>query len=140
MGKKKPRADPAPPAPAGDRPSLSRQALVDPEDPARLVASTQQSVIGSADGGASWRERDRIPNVRFSWPEPGALYRIDPGGPVKLSGDGGETWEERGTTGGEPQAVFADSADHLLVALLDGTIRESHDGGRTWTDLVTPPS
>lgn len=111
----------------------------DPRDPARLIASTQQAVIGSADGGATWRERDRIPNVRFTWPEPDALYRVDPGGPVRFSADGGETWEERGTTGGEPQAMFADSADHLVVALIDGTVKESGDGGRTFTDLVTPP-
>jgi hypothetical protein len=112
----------------------------DPEDPARLIASTPQAVIGSADGGATWRERDRIPNVRFTWPEPDALYRIDPGGPVEFSADGGQTWEERGDTGGEPQAMFADSADHVLVALIDGTVKESDDGGRTWTDLVTPPA
>jgi hypothetical protein len=111
----------------------------DPDDPARLIASSQQAVIGSTDGGETWRERDRIPNVRFTWPEPDALYRIDPGGPVKFSPDGGETWEDRGTTGGEPQALFADSADHLLVALIDGTVKESDDGGRTWTDFVTPP-
>jgi hypothetical protein len=111
----------------------------DPESPARLIASTQQGVIGSADEGQTWRERDRVPNVRFTWPEPDALYRVDPGGPVKFSADGGETWEDRGTTGGEPQAMFADSADHLLVALIDGTIKESDDAGRTWTDFVTPP-
>ena len=110
----------------------------DPEGPARLIASTQQAVISSEDGGRTWRERDRIPNVRFTWPEPDALFRIDPGGPVKLSADGGRTWEDRGNTGGEPQAMFADSADHVLVVLIDGTVRESGDGGRTWTDLVKP--
>ena len=110
----------------------------DPRDPERLIASTQQAVIASADGGESWRERDRIPNVRFTWPEPGALYRIDPGGPVSFSADGGETWEERGTTGGEPQALFAVSGEHLVVALIGGTVKESDDGGRSWTDLVTP--
>ena len=82
----------------------------DPDDTSRLVASTQQSVIGSADEGKTWRELDRIPNVRFTWPEPDVLYRIDPGGPVEFSPDGGRTWEARGTTGGEPQAMFADSA------------------------------
>jgi hypothetical protein len=112
----------------------------DPENPARLIASTQQGVIGSADEGQTWRERDRVPNVRFTWPEPDALYRIDPGGPVKFSSDGGENWEDRGTTGGEPQAMFADTAEHLLVVLIDGTVKESDDGGRTWTDLVTPPA
>ena len=113
---------------------------VDPDDPARLIASTQQAVIASDDEGRTWRDRDRIPNVRFTWPEPDALYRIDPGGSVKFSADGGATWQDRGDTGGEPQAMFASSADHLVVALIDGTVKESDDGGRTWTDLVTPPA
>lgn len=111
----------------------------DPRDPRRLIASTQEGVSRSDDEGRSWRERDRVPNVRFAWPEPDALYRVDPGGPVSFSADGGQTWQERGNTGGEPQAMFADTADHLLVALRDGTIKESDDGGRTWSDLVTPP-
>jgi hypothetical protein len=54
--------------------------------------------------------------VRFTWPEPDALYRIDPGGPVKFS------------------------ADHVFVALIDGTVKESVDGGRTWSDRVKPPA
>jgi photosystem II stability/assembly factor-like uncharacterized protein len=112
----------------------------DPRDAAQLIASTQQGVMGSTDEGETWRQLDPSPNVRFTWPEPGTLYRIDPGGPVKFSADAGQTWEDRGTTGGEPQAMFADGADHLLVALIDGTIKESDDGGRTWTDLVTPPA
>jgi hypothetical protein len=112
----------------------------DPQDPARLIASTQQGVVGSTDEGKTWRQLDPIPNVRFSWPEPDVLYRVEPGGPVKFSADAGQIWQDRGTTGGEPQAMFADTAEHLFVALIDGTVKESDDGGRTWTDLVTPPA
>jgi photosystem II stability/assembly factor-like uncharacterized protein len=81
-----------------------------------------------------------VPNVRFSWPAGDRLFRVDPGGPVKLSPDGGRTWQDRGTTGGEPLALFADGPDHLYAALMDGTVRESRDGGATWTSRVTPPS
>jgi photosystem II stability/assembly factor-like uncharacterized protein len=91
----------------------------DPQGPARLIASTQQGVIGSPDEGG-----------------PGAT----PVARLKFSGDGGQTWQDRGSTGGESQAMFADTADHLLVALIDGSVKESDDGGRTWTDLVTPPA
>ena len=34
--------------------------------------------------------------------------------------------------------MFADSADHVLVVLIDGSVKQSDDGGRTWTDRVTP--
>ena len=63
-----------------------------------------------------------------------------PGGPVKRSGDGGATWEEVGSTGGEPRALFAVSPDQLYAVLLDGTVKQSTDGGATWSDRVTPPA
>jgi photosystem II stability/assembly factor-like uncharacterized protein len=108
---------------------------VDPSDPRRWVGSTEQGLFVSHDAGASWRPSDPIPNVRFAWAESGELYRIDPGGPVKVSTDGGETWEDRGTTGGEPQAMTADG-ETLYVALIDGTVKRSTDGGQSFTDLV----
>jgi photosystem II stability/assembly factor-like uncharacterized protein len=113
---------------------------VDPQNPARWIASSDRGVIASGDEGRTWRQLEPIPNVRFSWPESEALYRIDPGGPVKFSSDGGRHWQERGSTGGEPRALFAAGRDHVYAALLDGTIKESRDGGRTWTDRVVPPS
>jgi photosystem II stability/assembly factor-like uncharacterized protein len=113
---------------------------VDPEDSSRWVASTQSGLIVSGDEGRSWREREPVPNIRFAWPAADSLYRIDPGGPVKFSGDGGRTWQRRGTTGGEPQALFADAPDHLYAVLIDGTVKESQDGGATWKARVTPPS
>ena len=113
---------------------------VNPEDPSRWVASTQNGLITSDDEGHSWREREPVPNIRFTWPAADSLYRVDPGGPVKFSNDGGRTWHARGTTGGEPQALFADAVDHLYAVLLDGTVKESRDGGATWKDRVTPPA
>jgi hypothetical protein len=50
---------------------------------------------------------------------------IDSAGPLALSSDGGQTWQDPGNTGGEPQPTFADTADHLLVALIDGTVKHS---------------
>lgn len=113
---------------------------VDPEDPERWVATTQTGVFTSSDQGGAWRQREPVPNARLAWPESGVLFRIDPGGPVKRSADGGETWEDVGTTGGEPRALFARSADELYAVLLDGTVKQSTDGGTTWTDRVTPPA
>jgi hypothetical protein len=113
---------------------------VDPSDPRDWIGSTAEGVIASEDEGRTWRQREPIPNSRFAWPERDALYRIDPGGPVKFSADGGRRWEDRGSTGGEPQAMYADGPEHLFVALIDGTVKESRDGGRTWTDRVTPPA
>ena len=78
---------------------------VSPADPARWVATTANGIFLSVDEGGTWRAIDPKANVRLAWPEEDALYRIDPGGPVWVSADGGETWEERGSTGGEPREL-----------------------------------
>lgn len=123
-------------------PRVAPMALVDlaadPADPKRWAATSESGIFVSADEGRTWRQRDPTPNVRLAWRDSGELYRIDPGGPVKVSTDGGETWEDRGSTGGEPQALAVDQAGALYVATLDGTVQKSEDGGNRWQPLVTP--
>jgi hypothetical protein len=109
---------------------------VDPQNPQSWIGSTERGIFVSADAGGSWRQRDPTPNVRFSWTEDGELYRVDPGGPVKVSTDGGERWEDRGSTGGEPQAITVADDGTVYVALIDGTLKVSDDGGRTFTDQI----
>ena len=125
-------------------PRVAPMALVDlaasPKDPKRWVATSESGIFVSADEGKTWRQRDPTPNVRLAWHGTGELFRIDPGGPVKVSTDGGETWEDRGDTGGEPQALTVDDAGALYMAAFDGTVQKSEDGGKTWTELVTPSS
>jgi hypothetical protein len=123
-------------------PRVAPMALVDlaadPGDSKRWVATSESGIFVSEDEGKTWRQRDPTPNVRLAWHESGDLFRIDPGGPVKVSGDGGETWEDRGSTGGEPQALTVDKAGALYAATLDGKVQKSEDGGKTWKPLVTP--
>ena len=109
---------------------------VDPQDPRNWIGSTERGIFVSTDAGGSWRQKDPTPNVRFTWTEGGELYRVDPGGPVKVSTDGGERWEDRGSTGGEPQAMTVGDDGTVYVALIDGTLKVSDDGGRTFTDQV----
>ena len=109
---------------------------VDPDDPRRWVGSTERGIFLSEDGGETWRQRDPTPNVRLAWSDDGELFRIDPGGPVKVSTDGGMRWEDRGTTGGEPQAMTVAEDGTVYVALIDGTLKLSDDGGRTFTDQI----
>jgi photosystem II stability/assembly factor-like uncharacterized protein len=111
-----------------------------PDDPRLWIATTADGVYISRDEGGTWRAIDPTPNSYLAWPEQDRLYRHDPGGPMMLSSDGGETWEEVGSTGGEPQALFAEDAETLYAALIDGSVKKSADGGRTWTDHVKPPA
>ena len=50
------------------------------------------------------------------------------GGDVSCSGDSGGSWQSVGATGGQP-AAFDSAGDELYVALHDGTIKRSADGG-----------
>ena len=109
---------------------------VDPADAERWIATSERGIFLSTDGGQTWRQRDPTPNVRIDWPEGGDVHRIDPGGALKTSPDGGETWEDAGSTGGEPQALLVEG-ETVYVALFDGTVKVSEDGGATFTDRLT---
>jgi hypothetical protein len=104
----------------------------DPDDPSRMVVVTAQGTFTSDDEGRSWRPRDPIPSSQLAWPAAGELYRVDPGGAIKVSGDGGASWEERGTVGLDVSELAADGEGGLLAAVPGGEVRRSTDGGASW--------
>jgi hypothetical protein len=108
----------------------------DPEDPARMVVATAQGTFSSDDEGRSWRPRDPIPSEQLAWAAPDALFRADPGGLIKASPDGGETWEERGTVGLGVNELAADDAGALYASVPGGEVHRSTDGGATWKRLL----
>jgi hypothetical protein len=113
---------------------------VSPEDPRLWIATTADGVYISRDEGGTWRAIDPTPNSYLAWPAQDRLYRHDPGGPMMLSTNAGESWKEVGSTSGEPQALVAADAMTLYAILIDGSVKQSADGGATWTDHVKPPA
>jgi len=109
---------------------------VDPSDPSRLVAATEEGLHASADGAARWR-RLRGESGLLVWPAPRRLVQVDGDGRVAVSVDGARTWREQGEIGGQPAALAADGGD-LYVAVHDGTVKRSRDGGRSWSVRVAP--
>ena len=111
---------------------------VDPADPERIVAATEQELFRSTDGGKSWRGISEGVGARLAWPAPDALYRADKDGAVQRSRDGGGRWEPAGRVPGEPYKFKATGAEALLLALSDGTVMETEDGGGAWKELFRP--
>jgi hypothetical protein len=111
---------------------------VDPEDPDRIFASTEEQLFRTEDGGKGWRAVDRAEGIRLSWPAPGAFYRAERDGTIRRSSDGGGSWEEVGSVPGEPYKLKALGPEELLLALSDGPVMTTEDGGRTWTEEFRP--
>lgn len=111
---------------------------VDPEDPDRILAATEEQLHRSEDGGDSWRPVLPAEGVRLAWPEPGALYLATGDGRIQVSEDGGDSFDDVGAVDGEPYVLKSTGGEGLLLALSDGTVLESADGGASWEELFRP--
>jgi photosystem II stability/assembly factor-like uncharacterized protein len=108
----------------------------DPADPKRVVVTTKQGIFSSGDEGGSWRQRDGIPADQLAWGKPDGLYRADPGGAVKVSADGGQTWKDAGTAGMSVNELAVDAEGALHASIAGGIVKRSTDGGASWSQLV----
>jgi hypothetical protein len=110
---------------------------VNPLRSSHLVAASERGLISSIDGGASWRVLGARVGL-LGWPVPARLLQVDGAGVVRASRDSGKRWRAVGDIGGQPAAFLAETADDLYVALHDGTVKQSVDGGRSWAVRSTP--
>ncbi len=110
---------------------------VDPEDPERILASTDAGLQLSEDDGKRWRPVDGEIGL-LAWPASDELFSVDSRGTVATSAGPGERWSQRGSIGGQPAAFVAEGERALLAALPDGTVMRSEDAGATWTVRSSP--
>ena len=120
-----------------ERPGPLIDLAVDPSDERRIVATTEEGLFESRDGGQSWNGVGEAVGL-LAWTRRERLYLVAGGGQVFASRNGGRLLEHRGEIGGQPAALLAQSANELYVALHDGTIKRSVDGGASWTVRSTP--
>ncbi len=111
---------------------------VDPGDPERIVAATDDQLFRSEDEGESWRPILPAEGVRLAWPQGDRLYAATRDGRVQVSSDGGDSFEDVGRVDGEPYVFQIVSGDELYLALSDGTILHTEDGGRSFDEEFRP--
>lgn len=113
-----------------------RDLVVSPDDPERLLATTEAGVIRSDDGGRRWAQVTGAPALTvLAWDGRDSLYGVTTDGTVQHSVDGGGTWSLRGAVGGEPEALTVsvnDDSERLYVAVAEQGILSSDDGGATF--------
>ncbi|MER5224515.1 F510_1955 family glycosylhydrolase [Streptomyces flaveus] len=102
----------------------------------RLLATTAEGAATSTDGGRTFGKGAEPVQAFVSWPAEKSLFGIGTSGKLSSSADSGKTWKELTTVpGGQPQALTAVNADHILVATMAG-VYESRDGGKSFTELA----
>jgi hypothetical protein len=115
-------------------PDTPLDVVFDPKDPNRMVVATEQGTFTSQDEGRSWRQRDNAATEQLAWGD--KLYRADPGGVIKVSGDGGMSWDDAGTVGANVNELALDAGGAVYASIAGGEVKRSTDGGATWTRLV----
>lgn len=123
--------------------------VIDPTNPARLLAPTWNAVLLSTDGGNSWKvganglsTANRVVDVVSIHPtNPDILY-AGIGSTLVVSFDGGQNWTSQGygegLTGGRLTSIAVDpfKPDIILVGGMFGSIYKSVDSARTFQQLA----
>ena len=106
---------------------------------AAVLATTEEGVRRSVDGGLTWDLPADAPVLLVTaFADPDTAVGVAPDGTVHVSRDRGLTWTTTGGQTGRPAAVAADAADDALriwVATEEG-IEFSEDGGASFSTTV----
>ena len=109
---------------------------VSPTEPDVLIATTEQGLARSPDGGRNFEPVDSAPLMVFvSWAEDGTLAGVTPDGVVYTAEDPDGLWTRSGSLNGQPEALTVQS-DKAIYAAANGAVLLSTDGGRTFDTLL----
>jgi hypothetical protein len=117
---------------------------VSPANPNVVLATTQQGPVRSGDGGRTFTAIPGAPIlVLLDWQTTDTLVAAGPDGTIRLSKDGGATWNQQGKAPGAPQALITNGPSNVYIATASG-IPSSRDGGlpslcgRRWPEPPHP--
>ncbi|HEX8102084.1 MAG TPA: hypothetical protein VF533_05710 [Solirubrobacteraceae bacterium] len=112
--------------------------VLDPDDPTYMLAATEDQLYRSEDEARKWRPLASGQGIRLTWPEHDMVLRADKDGTIQRSTDRGQTFKTIARVDGEPYKFKTIDAQHHYLALSDGTILETRDGGVKWTTAFKP--
>ncbi|HYF92018.1 MAG TPA: hypothetical protein VD969_07205 [Symbiobacteriaceae bacterium] len=120
--------------------------LPGPETAVRSIAALPDGtllVAGHGTGVAKYQESGLMPVLpgdadAIAATPSGRLYAILSGRQVVTSSDGGKTWVQAASFGGEQMLALAAGEAGVAVGGLQGSIFFSPDGGRTWESRPAP--
>jgi hypothetical protein len=108
---------------------------VDPADPDTLLATTEQGLARSSDGGRTFTPVPNAPTLLLvDWPAESTLVAVSPDGTIQRSSDSGATWTSGGSAPGAPEALATRGTSEIYVAT-DRGIHRSADGGGSFTSV-----
>jgi photosystem II stability/assembly factor-like uncharacterized protein len=102
-----------------------------------LIASGERRVWRSDDAGRSWAPLE-APSAGLLARTTDGVFLVAADGRTWRAGQDGRSWKEAGSVGGQPAAFDNGVGQQLLVALHDGTIKQSRDGADSWTIRSQP--
>lgn len=106
---------------------------VSPDDADEILATTEQGVQRSTDGGENFAPIAGSPTLFFiDWADADRLLGVAPDGQVYRSDDGGESWSQGGSVADGPQAILVHGDSEVYVAT-EQAIHYSDDDGETFT-------
>lgn len=118
--------------------SMMGSILVDPADPAKLIApDMSKGLVSSSDGGRTWKSLGGPMSAMAAAWNPKDTQQIIAVGMngAELSTDGGATWKQAALPQGASAVAYAPDGKTLYAGVLDGQnarVYRSTDGGTTW--------
>jgi photosystem II stability/assembly factor-like uncharacterized protein len=108
---------------------------IDPADPAVVVATTENGLVRSTDGGRTFTPVATSSLLALLAWNGTSLVAGDTAGRVHASTDAGLTWSPLGTLEGQPAAIAAEG--ETVAVQVDNDVLVSEDGGRTFEPRIT---